>query len=104
MNTPLIAFSPAMREEHLALKRLLRTALYEHPQVLGMAERSRQIVTALFSSLMTDGHLWPGNRGELPAGTRERAQAVADYLAGMTDRYAISEHARLQHGDANQGP
>ena len=104
MSTSLIGFSPAMREEHLALKRLLRTALYEHPQVLGMAERSRQIVATLFSSLMTPGNLWPANRGDLPTEAHERAQAVADYLAGMTDRYAISEHARLQHGDANQGP
>ena len=104
LPAPLIGFSPPMREEHLGLKRLLRTALYEHPQVLDMAERSQHIVSSLFAALMEQGSLWPAGRGALPTEPLLRAQAVADYLAGMTDRYAISEHSRLQQGDANHRP
>lgn len=101
LSAPLIGFSEGMREEHLALKRLLRTALYEHPQVLHMAERSQQIVSALFTALIERGNLWPQGRGPLPTEPLARAQAVTDYLAGMTDRFAIREHARLEQRDPN---
>ena len=91
----LVGFSPSMQQEHLALKRLLRRALYEHPRVHAMASRSRGIVTALFEALMHEPRHWPGSRGELPEIPAARAQAVADYIAGMTDRYAMQEYARI---------
>ena len=93
--TALVGFSPAMQGEHLALKRLLRRALYEHPQVHAMARRSRGIVTGLFQALMHEPQRWPASRGSLPDELPERAQAVADYIAGMTDRYAVQEYARI---------
>ncbi len=92
---PLVDLSPALRLQHLALKRLLRIELYEHPQVQRMAQRSQKIVCALFQRLMEDSSCWPSTLGECPSGQPERARTVADHVAGMTDRYAISEYHRL---------
>jgi dGTPase len=84
-----------LRLQHLALKRFLRIELYEHPQVQRMAQRSQEIVCALFQRLMEDLSCWPSALGERPSGQQERARTVADHVAGMTDRYAISEYHRL---------
>ena len=96
---PLVGFGAAMQREHLALKRLLRRSLYQHPRVHAMASRSREIVTALFDALMREASLWPASRGPLPDRAAERAHAVADYIAGMTDRYAMQEYARICPAD-----
>lgn len=95
----MVDFSPGMREHHLSLKRLLRTALYEHPQVQAMAQRSQKIVACLFEEYMERPVLWPQDKGVLPAELLPRAQAVADHIAGMTDRYAMAEHAKLTSGN-----
>jgi dGTPase len=95
---PLVEFSPGMREQHLALKRVLRIELYEHAQVHEMAQRSRHIITDLFEAFMRRPDIWPGQRAALATEPMARAQQVADYIAGMTDRYAIAEHARIQPG------
>ena len=90
---PLVAFSASVNIEHLALKQLLRRSLYRHPQVLTMARTSRQIVHALFAAY------WRAPReisaAVRPRGEQARARAAADYIAGMTDRFAIAEYARL---------
>ena len=91
----MVDFSPGMREHHLGLKRLLRTALYEHPQVQAMAQRSQKIVARLFEEYMERPVLWPQDKGVLPAELLPRAQSVADHIAGMTDRFAAREHTRL---------
>lgn len=90
-RAPTLDFSATARDLHLELKRLLRIRLYEHPRVQDMAERSRRIVRALFAAYLADPSQLP-----VPGGD---ARAVADYVAGMTDRFAIAEHARLC-GDA----
>jgi dGTPase len=73
------------------LKQFLLRNLYRHPQVQGTTERARRVVTELFAFYMAQPH-------ELPQGHRPttyRARGVADYIAGMTDRFAIREHERL---------
>ncbi|MCW5625472.1 MAG: deoxyguanosinetriphosphate triphosphohydrolase, partial [Burkholderiales bacterium] len=90
---PLIAFSPSIREEAQALKTFLRRRLYQHYRVARMAAKSRRIVQELFAAFLADGRLLPPEfqrrgEGDLP-------RAIADYIAGMTDRYAIREHRRL---------
>jgi dGTPase len=92
---PLVEFSESMREQHLALKRVLRLELYEHAQVHDMAQRSRRIVRELFDAFLHRPACWPPQLPRLADEPRARAQQVADYIAGMTDRYAIAEHARL---------
>lgn len=94
---PLIAFSDRVAQRHMALKRFLRRNLYRHHQVHRMARKSRRIVQDLFRELQADPRLLPPEFAE-PAQAGEsadQARAVADYIAGMTDRYAIAEHRRL---------
>jgi len=90
---PLIAFSPRIREESQELKRFLRENLYRHYRVVRMSTKARRIVTELFAALLSDTRLLPPEfQGEAGEGA---PRAIADYIAGMTDRYAILEHRRL---------
>jgi dGTPase len=99
---PLIAFSDGMRGEALLLKRFLRKNLYQHYQVNRMTSKARRIVTELFDIFMREPMLLPpsyqvaqveGLGAEAHQG--QQARSVADYIAGMTDRYAMREHRRL---------
>ena len=98
---PLITMSEAVREQHLELKRFLRERVYRHHRVLRMTSKARRVLEALFSAFMADVRLLPedycevATRVEAADGIRGRARTVADYIAGMTDRYAILEHRRL---------
>jgi len=90
---PLIAFSARMHRENEELKRFLRENLYRHYRVVRMSAKARRIVAELFGALQADTRLLPP---EFQARAREDApRAIADYIAGMTDRYAIVEHRRL---------
>jgi dGTPase len=97
----LIGFSPDVLEAHRALKRYLQTGLYRHERVLAMTVRADTIVTGLFGIYMDDpAHLPPehAERAQLweqDAGATGRARAIADYVAGMTDRYALSAYHDL---------
>jgi dGTPase len=97
----LIAFSETTRELNLGLKTFLREHLYKHYKVQRMTSKARRVVRELFdaffsdSALMPDEHRATGTRRESVQGPSGRARAVADYIAGMTDRYAILEHSRL---------
>ena len=99
--SPLIQMSEAMHAEHLELKRYLRENLYRHFRVQRMTRKARTVVTGLFRVFMEDVLLMPdehraaASRLEAEQGAAGRARVVADYVAGMTDRYAISEHERL---------
>ncbi len=88
---PLVGFSDAMKAESLVLKRFLLRNLYRHPQVMETTERAAQVVTELFASYLERTDEWP----HTPIKARQPARAVADYIAGMTDRFAIREHHRL---------
>ncbi len=98
---PLIRFSEAMQAEHIELKRFLFRALYRHHRVYRMAEKAKRTVTALFQALLDDIALMPPQQHLRTEALQEahgelgRARGVADYIAGMTDRYAIDEHERL---------
>ena len=100
-SQPLLTFSEAVREEHLELKRYLREHLYKHYRVLRMTTKARRVVRELFEAMLTDVDLMPtehqevARRLEAAEGRPGRARAVADYIAGMTDRFAILEHRRL---------
>ena len=90
---PLISFSPRIREESQELKRFLRDHLYRHYRVVRMSTKARRVVADLFGAFLSDPRL-------LPPDFQARAQddtprTIADYIAGMTDRYAILEHRRL---------
>jgi dGTPase len=90
---PLIAFSARIRKESDELKRFLRENLYRHYRVVRMSGKARRIVADLFAALLADNRLLPP---EFQERAREDApRAIADYIAGMTDRYAIREHRRL---------
>jgi len=90
---PLAGFSEPLRREADELKRFLFDNLYRHYRVLRMTAKARRIVQALFATFLDDPRLLPPDyRRE---GFNEQARAIADYIAGMTDRYAIREHRRL---------
>ena len=90
---PLIAFSPRIRKESEDLKRFLREHLYRHYRVVRMSNKARRIVADLFTALLADSRLLPPEFQERARADAPRA--IADYIAGMTDRYAILEHRRL---------
>jgi dGTPase len=90
---PLIAFSPRIREESQELKRFLHENLYRHYRVVRMSTKASRIVTELFAALLSDTRLLPPEFQEQAGEGAPRA--IADYIAGMTDRYAILEHRRL---------
>ena len=98
---PLLTFSEEVEAEHLELKRYLRQHLYRHYRVLRMTTKARRVVRALFEAMLDDIELMPpehqdaARRMEAADGRSGRARAVADYIAGMTDRYAIREYGRL---------
>ncbi|AZR92396.1 deoxyguanosinetriphosphate triphosphohydrolase [Bordetella trematum] len=90
---PLAAFSEPVRREADALKKFLFDNLYRHYQVLRMTTKARRIVRELFQAFLDDPRLLPPDyRRDTDNG---QARAIADYIAGMTDRYAIAEHRRL---------
>jgi dGTPase len=90
---PLIRFSERVRHEQLELKRFLHQNLYRHYRVARMASKARRIVRELFQAFLTEPMLLPP---EFQARAGEgKARAIADYVAGMTDRYAMLEHRRL---------
>ena len=94
----LIGFSPEMRERQTELKRFLRTNLYQHYRVNRMGAKAQRIVRELFGIFMQDSKLMPDDyhqRGGQRLHEKAQARAVADYIAGMTDRYAIREYQRL---------
>jgi len=90
---PLIAFSTAMRREADELKSFLRENLYRHYQVRRMTSKAQRIVRELFGAFWEDVRLLPNDHQTRAEG--DRARTIADYVAGMTDRYAIREHRRL---------
>jgi len=92
---PLIRFSPTMREETTALKRFLHANLYRHFQVNRMRVKASRVMRELFEAFMTDPVLLPPDYQEASGNQDRQARKIADYIAGMTDRYAIREHRRI---------
>lgn len=100
-SAPLIGFSAETHECNRQLKVFLRENVYKHYKVQRMTAKARRTLVALFNAFFADPGLLPdehratAERGESAGGQSGRARAVADYIAGMTDRYAILEHRRL---------
>jgi dGTPase len=88
---PVVRFSAAMRAESTELKRFLFRHLYRHPQVMVTTANAKRVVRELFA-------IYVARPAELPPSYRQAPlphRAVADFIAGMTDRYAVREHERL---------
>lgn len=92
-SKPLIAFSAEMQQQQVELKKFLRSHLYKHYKVNRMSSKATRIVRELYHAFTEDVALMPDDF-QLMA-KDDKARAVADYIAGMTDRYAILEHRRL---------
>ena len=97
LGEPLVGFSDGMRAGAAALKAFLQARIYRHYRVNRMALKARRVVTDLFRLFLDEPGCLPTRwaaRADAP-GSPGTARAVADYIAGMTDRYALTEHARL---------
>ncbi len=95
---PLISFSGAMEDRNLELKRFLREKLYRHYRVHRMSAKAGRVIRGLFAAFFEDSRLMPEDAQQSFARSETQhgqARAVADYIAGMTDRYAIKEYARV---------
>lgn len=93
-NSPaLIGFSEAVRQQQHELKRFLRSELYQHYRVNRMSAKAERIVRELFAVFIDDTGLMPDEFQQ--RAQTDKSRAVADYIAGMTDRYAIREYRRL---------
>ncbi|MEW6415302.1 MAG: deoxyguanosinetriphosphate triphosphohydrolase [Pseudomonadota bacterium] len=90
---PLAAFSPALLDEHRELKRFLLHHLYRHYKVARMSAKASRIISDLYTAFTGDARLLPPEHQARES--LEGARAVADYIAGMTDRYAMREHRRI---------
>ncbi|NMM77365.1 deoxyguanosinetriphosphate triphosphohydrolase [Acidovorax sp. SRB_24] len=92
----LVGFSAGMRGQSQELKRFLFQNLYRHPQVVAMTDKARQVVRELFALYLAQPQqMKPRFAARAAAGPDGCARTVADFIAGMTDRYAAREHERL---------
>jgi dGTPase len=97
LGRPVVGFSPRMAEENQALREFLYERMYRHPRVKAMTDNARKVVRELFAQMLARPELLPeGWRAKADgAGGTGTARLVADYIAGMTDRFALDEHVRL---------
>ena len=97
----LIQFSEQTRKKNLELKRFLREKLYRHYRVVRMTKKAENVLTALFNAFIEDHKILPPDatdhclRLKDKHGDKGMARGIADYIAGMTDRYAIVEYERI---------
>ena len=99
---PLVRFGPDMRDKSARLKKFLLQNLYRHPQVMLMTGQARQVVRDLFNTYCAAPHEMQAGfcaRADAARGSTDEhsavARTIADYIAGMTDRFAAREHERL---------
>ena len=91
-----VAFSPPMAEQERRLKSFMYDALYHHPQQLRTANRARAVTAELYAAYAQDPRLMgPDWAARVPTVEPARSRHIADYIAGMTDRFAIAAHARI---------
>ena len=100
-KTATICFSETLREQNLELKKFLRIQLYKHYRVQRMTKKAEQVLTALFEAFMNDLNILPPefrqhcDQLKQQMGDSGTARGIADYIAGMTDRFAIVEYERI---------
>ena len=99
----LVGFSPTLAAEERRLKNFMYENLYYHPTQLGTAENARDVVARLYAAYEQDpGLMSPGWREGVPESEPARSRYIADFIAGMTDRFAIDQCARI-YGFAPEG-
>ena len=92
----LAQFSPAMAEQERALKRFMYANLYHHARQTQTAERARSVIAKLYAAYHQDPKLLPESwRAALPPGEPARSRHIADFIAGMTDHYAIDRYREI---------
>jgi dGTPase len=94
-SAPLIRFSDPMRKDATELKRFLRQNLYRHYKVNRMRVKASKIVRELYEAFLSEPALLPPDYQDKSGDTAKQVRKIADYIAGMTDRYAIREHRRI---------
>ena len=95
-DRPLVGFSEAMRIEERDLKRFMYANLYHHPVQLAAATAARGVVGGLFAAYRADPATMPAEwRDRLPADGVARDRHIGDFIAGMTDRYAVTRYREL---------
>ncbi len=90
----LVALSPAMLEQLRALKSFLSVHMYQHPRIIASMSRAKAVITDLFGAFSADPGLLPGDWAQSCA-NGSTGGVVRDYIAGMTDTYALAEYARV---------
>ena len=97
LNAPVVAFSEPMRQNDRALRDFLFKHMYRHERITRMTAAAREVVRELFAMYMArPEHLpEPWRPGAADLGSPAQARLVADYIAGMTDRFAQEEHGKL---------
>src|SRR5947208_4406560 len=93
LGEPIAGFSPQMRNHDRALKRFLSERMYRHYRVNRMSSKARRVIHDLFQLFLAEPECLPNEWHDLVQGSEtERTRVIADYLAGMTDRFALDEH------------
>lgn len=97
LNGPIVSLSPATAENLLQLKEFLQQHMYRHPRVIARTMVAKDVVMGLYRKLLDDPSLMPGDWQDAAeqGGEHRTAQVVRDYIAGMTDRFALAEHSRI---------
>ncbi len=97
LQESLISFSAQMKENNRILQQFLTHSMYQHERVLAIMERAQRVIRDIFTAYMNDEKLLPKDwREGAPISDQSRhARQVCDFLAGMTDRYALEQHKRL---------
>ena len=93
-TAPVIAFSPAMQASDAAIKGFLYPRMYRHERVMAVMSDAERIVRDLYAHFTTQPDTLPDDWGEDLTDSATRGRRIVDYIAGMTDRYALTEHAR----------
>ena len=91
-SPPLVCFSADMLRDSAELKRFLRSNLYRHPQVVATTDQAKQVIRELFAAYRETPAEW---MDAAKSGAETSLRGIADYIAGMTDRFALREHERL---------
>ncbi len=97
LGEPLISFSKQMQTQIRVLKDFLMTHMYRHYRVNRMTSKARRVVEKLFVFFLEEPECLPNEWRKLAGkpGSKQTAETVADFIAGMTDRFAFEEHERL---------
>ena len=96
-DKPVGVFSPAMGKADRAIKDFLNARMYRHARIMRIMDDAQQVISDLFGRYVTEPQLMPKDWAH-PENCDDpaiRSRRIADFIAGMTDRYAIIEHARL---------